>query len=289
METAEIWESMTAYASAVFQLSGRSHLIALRSVNHKSLRILFHTSGPPDLEEEIRQLISSRVRRGAVDFFLEVQDKAGSMEVLEHELGSWLSMCEAKGLPRPGWSDFFLMQQFLEKQASPLRSGENRDTLLRESALLIDAFLLRRRDEGRRLIGCVSQYAGEIAEILRVIRDRIPGEQDAKIRTLKQRLAGFCSQLSAGEMPELARECAGLLERLDVSEELDRLSAHAEAMASALKKCSNGGRYLDFLCQEMLREANTMSVKVQSPALSQVCIQLKILVEKIREQVQNLA
>ena len=121
------------------------------------------------------------------------------------------------------------------------------------------------------------------------IQTGLPQVHQEKVLRFKQKVESYGANLEANTRGDLGAELAILLEKLDVSEECDRLMIHFEHMDQALGSEHQGGKHLDFLCQEIFREINTLGNKCQDAKISRSVVFLKTQLEKIREQVQNLA
>jgi uncharacterized protein (TIGR00255 family) len=142
-----------------------------------------------------------------------------------------------------------------------------------------------RRREGQRLHELIEQRCSALAELLTGLRSRMP-ELQARLRTrLQDRLAELGTTVDAGRFEQ---EVALLLQRADVDEELDRLDGHIAEIRRVIEGDEAAGRRLDFLMQELNREANTLSSKSQEIDVTRIAVDMKVLIEQMREQVQNI-
>jgi uncharacterized protein (TIGR00255 family) len=142
-----------------------------------------------------------------------------------------------------------------------------------------------RRREGQRLRELIEQRCSALAELLTGLRSRMP-ELQARLRTrLQDRLAELGTTVDAGRFEQ---EVALLLQRADVDEELDRLDGHIVEIRRVIEGDEAAGRRLDFLMQELNREANTLSSKSQELDVTRIAVDMKVLIEQMREQVQNI-
>ncbi len=149
----------------------------------------------------------------------------------------------------------------------------------------LDALLAGRASEGAALGHALRERLSQIAGIVAALRE----DEREVPRNLQARILARLKDLDAGVDPQrLAQEVALLAQRADVAEELDRLDAHVAAFREALPRNEPVGRHLDFLAQELNREANTLSSKASSAAMAHRGVELKVLIEQIREQVQNV-
>ena len=158
---------------------------------------------------------------------------------------------------------------------------------------MLDDFVASRAREGARLAGLVSERLDGIERIVQQAR----AKADGIVAALRRRLSERVSALLAAEPPSEARELdparleqevALLAQKADVAEELDRLTVHVAELRAVLTRPGPAGRRLDFLTQELNREANTLASKASSADASLEAVELKVLVEQIREQIQNI-
>jgi uncharacterized protein (TIGR00255 family) len=149
---------------------------------------------------------------------------------------------------------------------------------------LTDLVAARNR-EGERLRDLIEQRCGGLAGLVAQVRARLPEVQQRVRSRLNERLAELCAQV---DQERLEQELALLVQRLDVDEELDRLSGHIEEIRRATAGTEPAGRRLDFLMQELNREANTLSSKSQDLETTRAAVEMKVIIEQMREQVQNV-
>ena len=149
----------------------------------------------------------------------------------------------------------------------------------------LEQMLDTRRREGERLAGFITERLARSRELVIRARERMP----AVLQNVRDRLTARLAELQQ-EMnhDRLEQEMVMLAQRLDVDEEMDRLGAHLDEVERVLKQKEPVGRRLDFLTQEMNREANTLASKSQDTEMTSAAVELKVLIEQIREQVQNI-
>ena len=149
----------------------------------------------------------------------------------------------------------------------------------------LESFTTNRAAEGERIAQMLSSRASQVSAIVEDVRSRLP-EVQSRIRVkLQERLATLGAE---GNPDRLEQEIAILVQKMDVAEELDRLGSHVEEMSTTLASGEAVGRKLDFLMQEFNREANTLSSKSQDVETTRKAVELKVLIEQMREQVQNV-
>lgn len=284
--------SMTAFSRIRDKDENGELIWEIRSVNHRFLEVMVRL--PEELralDPIVRERVSKRLGRGKLDCTLRYNpagEAAAAVRINDRlarqiisatqEIGQMLHDSTAlRAMDILRWPGVLEQE---ERNLSPVqqRAGELLDKALDD---LIDS----RRREGERLAELIVQRChsmrGEVEKvkqlmprILQTIRDR-----------LRARLAEVASELDEGR---LEQEMALLAQRLDVDEEMDRLSTHLDEVERVLQRDEPVGRRLDFLMQELNREANTLSSKSNDVESTRVGVELKVLIEQIREQVQNI-
>ncbi len=285
--------SMTAFAREETDAEWGTAAWELRSVNHRYLDVSVRL---PDelrtLEPAVRERIAARVRRGKVEGHLRLQRAADDgrglavdSAVLERLLAA-MDQVEHKGHPleRPTALDILRWPGVVEPPGFDRESAGEAVLALLERAL--DGLVAGRAREGAQLRSLVGGRCDEVAAIAARVRAMLPEVRERYRARLLARLEEARAALDDEE--RLAQELALFASRGDVAEELDRLDAHVAEVRAALAGDAPAGRRLDFLMQEMQREANTLGSKSVDPEVSRVSIDLKVLVEQMREQVQNI-
>jgi len=263
----------------------------LKTVNHRFLEIGCRL--PEDFrtaESDFRQTIAGAVRRGKVDGSLHFRPVTASttLEVDADLLASLTQRAQQAAL-QAGPSARIDVTDLLRwpgvvreppKDSAPLIAAAH---ALLEEAL---AELTRFRDsEGGRLKEALELRCAGLADFASLVAARLP-EVRARIRTkLKERIAQLCTDV---DHERLEQELAILAQRLDVDEELDRLRGHVAEIRKTFGGQEPAGRRLDFLMQELNREANTLSSKSQDIETTRAAVDMKVLIEQMREQVQNI-
>jgi uncharacterized protein (TIGR00255 family) len=296
--------SMTGYAQARSEQNGWAIRISVKSVNHRFLDVRFRLPEGFDVYElRFRQIVREKLHRGHIDVNLNVQAGTAApvqvnrellqaylraAEELRQQLGASAALDVVSLLRLPGVIGG-LAPPLPETDEEQDQLGQALDACLREALSKLDEM---RHAEGRHL-----------AEELRARLARI-GEQTEKVRELAialtpafaRRLQSRLKELLDGtgiEPARLAQEAALLAERSDISEELDRLRSHVQQFAKLLDGAGELGKKLDFLLQEMHREANTMlsktpGVESEALAITGLSLEIRAEIEKLREQVQNI-
>jgi uncharacterized protein (TIGR00255 family) len=288
--------SMTGFARQESSIAGGSLVCELRSVNHRFLEAGLRLSDElRGLEGELRAAMARDLRRGKVDCTLQFRPAAGAdraadldRAALEQLLGRLREV--ASVLPDLGGVDARL--DLIDVLRWP---GVVRETALDPEPLLAAArqlFAAALRDmtaararEGARLAELLEQRCAAIDSLVGQVKARIP-EVLANIRTrIVERITELQLQI---DRERLEQEIALIVQRMDVAEELDRLTGHIEEIRRILAAPEPAGRRLDFLMQELNREANTLSSKSQDLETTRAAVDMKVSIEQMREQVQNI-
>lgn len=282
--------SMTAFASGEATTPWGTLACELRSVNHRFLEIAPRL--PDDLralEPALRERIAARISRGKVDVALRLRPGAGggALEVDRERLAELARLSRELEAEFPGLRTDF--SQLL--QIPGVVKGEGIDVAaLQADALalldrVLDEFVASREREGAKLAQAIVERLDGIEAIRETVRDCIPAIRDGQRAKLQARLADLPVPVDPGR---LEQELVLSLQKLDVDEELDRLDAHLAEARRVLRLREAVGRRLDFLLQEFNREANTLGSKSVDSRTSAAAIDLKVLIDQIREQVQNI-
>jgi uncharacterized protein (TIGR00255 family) len=282
--------SMTAFASGEAATPWGTLACELRSVNHRFLEI---TARLPDdlraLEPVLRERIGARISRGKLDVSLRLRaaDAAGGLQVDRARLAELAKLSRELEADFPGLRTDF--SQLLQIPGVVRTDGIDPVQLQAEALALIerviDDFIAAREREGAKLAQAILERLDGIAAIREQVRDCIPAIRDGQRARLEARLADLPQPVDPGR---LEQELVLALQKLDVDEELDRLDAHVAEARRVMGLREAVGRRLDFLLQEFNREANTLGSKSVDTRTSAAAIELKVLIDQIREQAQNI-
>jgi len=283
--------SMTGFARRERQFSWGSLAWELKTVNHRFLEIGCRL--PEDFrvgEADFRQAIAASVRRGKLDCALHFRPAVSGnvLEVDAELLGSLLQRVQQIATQAGPAARIDTLD--LLRWPGVIRDGSRDNTPLIAAAqtLLAEALmeLARFRDsEGGRLCDALEQRCAGLIEFAARVTDRLP-EVRARMRAkLLDRIAQLTSDV---DHDRLEQELAILAQRLDVDEEIDRLRGHVAEVRKTFAGQEPAGRRLDFLMQELNREANTLSSKSQDIETTRAAVDMKVLIEQMREQVQNI-
>ena len=283
--------SMTGFARSQAQGDWGEVVWELRSVNHRYLDIHLRL---PDalraLEPSIREAVAKVVSRGKVDIGakLVTTDDTRAIEIDEQRLaalGEALSQvrstvidCRAPDALR------LLTYPGVQREREPDTDAIQREALAALKQALGQLQSMR-EDEGGRLATLLVERARQVREHADAAAERVPQARNAWYDKMRARLAELDSEADPARVEQ---ELIFTAQRMDVAEEIDRLHSHVEALEKALKKKEPIGRRLDFLMQEFNREANTLGSKSQDAELTAHAVEMKVLIEQMREQVQNI-
>lgn len=284
--------SMTGFAAVGADLPGCSLAVELRSVNHRYLDVQLRL---PDelrtLESAVRDALTAELRRGKVDCRIALnralpgtaslavdvervaQLRDAAAEVLRHAPGS-APLSVAEVLRWPG--------VLTEPSVEPSALAEKTLQLVRQA---LSELAASRGREGRKLQTMLEERCHAIDAQIERIAPRLTAIHDAYVEKLGARLR------EAGLDPDterLRQELALFATKVDVAEEVSRLKAHVGEVRRVLSTGGSSGKRLDFLMQELNREANTLGSKSVDTELSQAALEIKVLIEQMREQVQNI-
>jgi uncharacterized protein (TIGR00255 family) len=283
--------SMTGFARRERQFPWGLLAWELKTVNHRFLEMGFRL--PEEFrvgEAEFRQSVAASVRRGKVECSLHFRPAviSGALEVDAELLGSLTQRAQAIAAQAGPAARIDALE--LLRWPGVIRDGtrDNAPMLAAAHALLADSLaeLARMRDsEGGRLRDALELRCAGLIDFAARVADRLP-EVRARIRTkLLDRIAALVSDV---DHDRLEQELAILAQRLDVDEEIERLRGHVAEVRKTFAGQEPAGRRLDFLMQELNREANTLSSKSQDIETTRAGVDMKVLIEQMREQVQNI-
>lgn len=284
--------SMTSFARVEFDGEWGRGAWELRSVNHRYCEVSVRL--PEEFrrfETGIRERVAASVKRGKIDCTLRFEAaNAGPGEVrVNRQAAADVIRAAREVASMSGESvpvnpiDVLRWPGVTETPELDVDAAGQAMIAALDEAL--DEFLDTRHREGDKLAGLLRTRLDGIREQLAMLETRVPEIIDAVIERYRQRVAEVASGLDESRVEQ---ECALLVQRLDVAEELDRLAAHVTEVGRVLDADEPIGRRLDFLMQELNREANTLGSKSAHVDTAGASVELKVLIEQMREQVQNI-
>ena len=285
--------SMTAYAQATAASANGRLTWELRTVNQRYLDVSPRL--PEDfrlLEPELRQRLKNRLGRGKVEVSLKFHaDPVATSARLEvnHELARALVDAHDEIAEMAGGSAEPDLVHLLDWPGLIVQEGADlEDDRIRALELLdqaIAALIASREQEGAAIAEMLESRLAGMAVQIAIVRERLPEIRSALETRFRERLAAIDAPVEPGRIEQ---EIVLQLQKLDVDEELDRLEAHVAEIRRVMVLDEPVGRRLDFLMQELNREANTLGSKATLAEIGQVAVELKVLIEQMREQVQNV-
>jgi uncharacterized protein (TIGR00255 family) len=282
--------SMTGYAAATRDLPTASLAAEVKSVNGRFLDVQFRLSEElRAVEPALRELIQARVGRGKVECRVSVTPPTGAAPRISVNEGLLAELAETSKKIRAAIPD-----------ARPLSVGEvlnwpgvlgdDRSAALREACValvqeVLEDFAATRTREGGKLAAMLIERVERMKSLLASIQPKLP----EAIAAYEEKLAARLREVLGGTDEERIRQEIALYGvKADVAEELNRLGAHLEEVHRVVRTGGAVGKRLDFLMQELNREANTLGSKSVSKELSDASLEFKLLIEQMREQIQNI-
>jgi uncharacterized protein (TIGR00255 family) len=296
-------QSMTAFARQTAEHAWGSLAWEIRSVNHRYLEPTFKLpESLRQIEGELREKLRTRVARGKIECSLRVQRATGddtrlnideamlvqvlqctaqvSQKLIDPEQPNTLALLQTapiNPLEILSWPGVLKTVDDDEEQTARAALGLFEQTL--------EQLVAHRAREGAELGQYIAAQLDAVAAIVKTVREHMPALIAAQRQKLRDRLAELSADLNNDRIEQ---EMVMLAQKSDVEEELDRLQTHIKEVHRALKQKEPCGRRLDFLMQEFNREANTLSSKSLASDTTLNAVQLKVLIEQMREQIQNI-
>ncbi|MGE3808496.1 MAG: YicC/YloC family endoribonuclease [Gemmataceae bacterium] len=292
--------SMTGFGEARFQSEGLNVAIELRSLNNRHLKVSVRATEPYNLlEPEFEKVIRRCVRRGTVQVNVrcERQHSLEDYRINRVALKSYVE--QVKGLVQelnwPGAEQVLLAQALSLPGVVPEAAIQDVDlpadwpVLERVLEAALDKLQSMRQEEGRAMAQEFLQLRDEIARRLELIRAIVPQVATSYRDRLLDRIRSLLGELDVEiDRSDLIKEVAIYAERSDIAEEVVRLASHLEQFQEIMNEPESPGRKLEFLTQEMFREANTIGSKAGDVEISRHAVEIKATLEKMRELVQNV-
>lgn len=284
--------SMTSFARRERETEFGSLRWELRSVNHRYLDVSMRM--PEELralEPRVREAVAARLNRGKVEVGLRLN--TGSEQARDFTVDEELVKRLVKAMDEVGHMitnpERVSPLEMLRWPGVMQQEEPDREPLYQAVIQLLDEalddMLDSRQREGDKLKAVILQRCDAIDALVVQVRECLPGLREALRTKLVERLGELAEQLDTGR---LEQEIALLAQKMDVDEEVDRLTGHVAEVRAVLERDEPVGRRLDFLMQELNREANTLASKSVDAEVTRISVDLKVLIEQIREQVQNI-
>ena len=288
--------SMTGFARAQGEAPGTSWIWEVKSVNGRALDLRLRLApGFDAVEPELRAALAQRFRRGNISANLSLsRTTAPALRVNREALSQLVALIneltgEVEAAP-PRLDGLLALRGVIETVENEDEAvvEARRQAVLAGWSAALDQLAAARADEGARIGALLKSQLDEMA-VLAAAAEGCAATQPAAIRErLRTMLANLADLMPSMPEERVAQEVALLATRSDIREEIERLRAHIEQASELLQQDEAVGRHLDFLCQELNREANTLCSKSTDIELTRTGLSLKAVIEQFREQVQNI-
>ncbi len=288
--------SMTGFGHARVDGSLVRIVIELRTVNHRfsewNLRLPRELLG---LEEEVRAYLATRVARGRGDLFftmepivprdVSVRVDFKTMDALHFAYREACARYDANAEDARATLSWFGFPDVVSVERAPLNASDVAQDVMVALALAADELVSARRREGTRLANDLSHKLDNLRLIVEGMRTVAPQVEVATLSRLRERMREMSQEVDESR---LLTELAVVADKVSIDEEIVRLNSHLEEFANTLSESGPVGRRLDFIIQEMNREVNTIGSKSGDLSVSKLVVDAKVLIEQLREQVQNV-
>lgn len=283
--------SMTAFARQTIECDWGTAAWEIRSVNHRYLETNFRMPETVrEIEMVLRELARKHLQRGKVDCSLQLNIALGSGKVaVNYELTTqYIAACEQLAAQMDNPAKVSPLE--ILRWPGALKEPEvDRDALKQALTTLFEGTLIQleegRSREGEKLKALIEKRLDAITSEVEAVRVKLPQLLEAQKQKIINRLHEVTADLDSDR---LEQELVFLAQKADVDEELDRIDTHLSEIRRVLKRSEPIGRRLDFLMQELNREANTLASKSIASDTTQSSVELKVLIEQMREQIQNI-
>jgi len=283
---------MTAFARKDVQGDWGTLTCEIRTVNHRYLEPSFRLPEAfRELENRFREELRNQLKRGKVDVSMRLQSAEKGSQGFEISEEVAQAVNEAANhinriLDNPAHINALDVLRWPGVLSVPEQDyGPAKDAAVSLFEQTVTELASVREREGERLRPLFEERLKTMGDLIADVRKRMPELLEAQEKTLRERFEKAKVELDSDRV---AQEMVMLAQKSDVAEELDRLDAHVSEVSDTLKSEDAIGRRLDFLMQELNREANTLSSKSIDAGVTRIAVDLKVLIEQMREQVQNL-
>ncbi|MGC4033157.1 MAG: YicC/YloC family endoribonuclease [Tepidisphaeraceae bacterium] len=289
--------SMTGFGDAAQQQDGTHYAVEIRSLNNRFFKAVIKL---PDavsgLEPEVETLLREKLGRGSITCILKMRVDGAEAAYIINQAALQSYMQQLHQVATLGETVRIDMASLLTLPGVCQEPDDNVDHLAKHGEIIrqligqaIEKLMDMRRREGQALFTELQKHLGVIAKSLGEIEVRAPGVIDEYHRRLTSRVNDLLSKAQLQvQQSDLLKEVAVYAERADIAEEIQRLRHHLKAFESACRSTEHAGRKLDFLTQEMLREANTIGSKANDAVIAGHVVEIKGSIDRMKEQVQNV-
>jgi uncharacterized protein (TIGR00255 family) len=289
--------SMTGFGDATAERDGTHYAVEVRSLNNRFFKpVIKLPETISGLEPELETILRDKLGRGSITYVLKMRSDSAeaAYHINTHALKSYLEQLQAvKGLDKLVSIDLASLVQLPGVCQEPRDESdeiERHGNVVRELTLKAVAKLQQMRErEGEQLFKELMKHVKVIGDNLKEIAKRAPAVVEDYHRRLTQRVQQLLAkaELQVSQV-DLVKEVAVFAERADIAEEIQRLTTHLDAFEQACRNDEHAGRKLDFITQEMLREANTIASKANDAQIAKHIVEIKGAIDRLKEQVQNV-
>jgi uncharacterized protein (TIGR00255 family) len=290
---------MTGFARAEGEHQGQRWIWELKSVNGRGLDLKLRTpQGFDALEPQARTAAAAKFKRGSLQANLSLAREASAaasvkidFALVDRLIAAGENLVAQGKIEKPRWDGLLSIRGVLQSEETAEASEEGRAAL--ESALMagfaqaLETLAEARQSEGRSLASVFSEAADRLEALIAAARLSAAAAPAAALERIRQKLEALAPEVKL-DPARLAQEAAIAATKADVAEELERLSVHTIELRSLITKPEPAGRRLDFLSQELTREANTLCSKSADLELTRIGLDLKTVVDQIKEQAANV-
>ena len=291
-------QSMTGFARTQGEFDGTSWVWEMRSVNGKGLDLRIRVpNGFEEIETAARTLLSKHFKRGNIQISLSVtQAASASLPYINHEavealIASAKELQQKVGGELPTAAELMSMRGVVElgeKQLNDKAKKDRNTAILNNLETAAQSLLEMRRGEGQAIASVLGEQVTKISELHSAIEANDARTPDAIKAQLKAQVDKLIENNAEFDDQRLYQEAAILAAKADLQEELDRLVVHVKAAQELLSSDGPIGRRLDFLAQEFNRECNTICSKSNSAKVTSIGLDMKLIIDQFREQLQNM-
>ena len=279
-------KSMTGYGQSRYADKDTEIAIQIKSVNHRFLEVSFKSSEiKSDIEEYFKKIISKKLKRGKVDIHLKMKISSNASFKIDRKLLADLKkLLNSESLI----SDELMLRDIKDIPGILKINKSSNQKIQHVKKVFNDAlvnFLKSRVEEGTKINKTLTNKINAIQTKQTKVAKICKNDLAKKIKIYKKRVRDI---LEKYEPNRLDQEITHLAMKADVSEELERIDFHLQSIRKELKSKISSGKKIDFILQELFRESNTLTVKIDEPKTKNIALEIKVLVEEMREQIQNI-
>jgi uncharacterized protein (TIGR00255 family) len=285
---------MTGYGKGSAVKNNFSAEVEIKSVNSRFLELFIKL--PPllsDREYEMREILKSKIKRGKINVIVQLKQNSNSDLVMVNEtkLKEYISLIE-KIKKTAGIKEEIKLEHIINNReiisSSEISLSETEFSLVKKAVkIAVDELLIMRKNEGKELAKDLTKRIKAIERRVILIEKEFKKNVNRHFNKLKERFKTLIGEAELDEQ-RLNLELASIADKADITEECVRLKSHLKFFIESMNKQAEPGRKLNFLCQELNRETNTISSKSISISLTHNAVLIKEEIEKIREQIQNI-